>query len=88
MTRLAGKRAVVTGAARGIGAAIAHRFASEGAAVALVDLQGERLKETSASLGDAPAVVADLADPTQARGAVDSAASALGGLDILGMIMH
>ena len=41
MERLAGKRALVTGAASGIGRAIAARFVLEGARVALVDLRGE-----------------------------------------------
>jgi NAD(P)-dependent dehydrogenase (short-subunit alcohol dehydrogenase family) len=82
VTRLAGRRAVITGAARGIGYAIAQRFAGEGAAVALVDIQAERLKEAAGTLG-APAVVADLAVPDEARGAVDEAAARLGGLDIL-----
>jgi NAD(P)-dependent dehydrogenase (short-subunit alcohol dehydrogenase family) len=55
VTRLAGRRAVITGAARGIGYAIAERFATEGAAVALVDVQAEQLKEAAGTLG-APAV--------------------------------
>jgi 3-oxoacyl-[acyl-carrier protein] reductase len=83
VTRLAAKRAVVTGAARGIGFAIARRFADEGATVALVDIQADRLKDAAAALGDAPAVVADLAEPDQARTAIHDAAAALGGLDIL-----
>jgi NAD(P)-dependent dehydrogenase (short-subunit alcohol dehydrogenase family) len=83
VTRLAAKRAVVTGAARGIGFAIARRFADEGATVALVDVQADRLKDAAAALGDVPAVVADLAQPDQARTAIHDAAAALGGLDIL-----
>ena len=83
MTRLAGRRAVVTGAARGIGYAIARRFVEEGAAVALVDVDGDRVKEAARTLRTAPAIVADLADPMQARAAVDEAAAGLGGLDVL-----
>ena len=83
MTRLAGRRAVVTGAARGIGYAIARRFTDEGAAVALVDVDADRASHAAVTLADAPVVVADLADPTQAHAAVDEAAERLGGLDIL-----
>jgi NAD(P)-dependent dehydrogenase (short-subunit alcohol dehydrogenase family) len=83
VTRLASRRAIVTGAARGIGYAIAHRFTVEGATVALVDVDAERVKDAAGTLGEAPAVVADLADPGQARAAVEEAAAALGGLDIL-----
>jgi 3-oxoacyl-[acyl-carrier protein] reductase len=83
VTRLAGRRAVVTGAARGIGYAIARRFTDEGAAVALVDVDADLVKEAAGTLGAAPAVVADLADPAQARTGVEDAAAALGGLDVL-----
>jgi 3-oxoacyl-[acyl-carrier protein] reductase len=82
VTRLDGRRAVVTGAARGIGRAIAERFAAEGAGVALVDVRGDDVEKVAADL-DAPAVVADLADPREAGRAVVDAAHALGGLDIL-----
>jgi NAD(P)-dependent dehydrogenase (short-subunit alcohol dehydrogenase family) len=80
--RLAGRRAIVTGGARGIGFGIAERFAAEGATVALVDLRAEEVKAAAAAL-DGAAVVADLADADQARAAVREAADAIGGLDVL-----
>jgi 3alpha(or 20beta)-hydroxysteroid dehydrogenase len=51
--RLAHKVAIVTGAARGSGAVIAQRFASEGARVVVADVLDERGKETAATIGDA-----------------------------------
>jgi NADP-dependent 3-hydroxy acid dehydrogenase YdfG len=53
---------VVTGAARGIGAAIARRFAEEGYLVVGVDRDGDPLRETLAELPDAQAVVGDVTD--------------------------
>ena len=61
MARLAGKRALVTGAARGIGAAIAARFREEGAEVIVNDLDLERASATAERIG-ATAVAADVAD--------------------------
>jgi 3-oxoacyl-[acyl-carrier protein] reductase len=61
MARLSGKRALVTGAARGIGAAIAARFRQEGAEVIVNDLDLERANDTAKRLG-ARAVAADVAD--------------------------
>ena len=81
--RLAGRRAVITGGARGIGFGIARRFTDEGASVALIDLLADEVKAAATSLGGGPAVVADLADATQAVAGVQQAADALGGLDIL-----
>jgi 3-hydroxybutyrate dehydrogenase len=59
---LAGRRALVTGAASGIGLAIAERLASAGAAVVMTDLPGERLDEAAAGVEGATAVGADLSD--------------------------
>ncbi|MGD0935193.1 MAG: SDR family NAD(P)-dependent oxidoreductase, partial [Streptosporangiaceae bacterium] len=68
MNRLIGKRALVTGASRGIGAAIARRLAAEGAAVAINYRSGrdaaEALaKELAATGGQAVALQADVSDP-------------------------
>jgi 3-oxoacyl-[acyl-carrier protein] reductase len=80
--RLAGARAVVTGAARGIGAAIAARLHAEGAAVAVLDRLEERGRDTARAL-DGVFVAADLADPASARAATAAAVDQLGGVDVL-----
>lgn len=88
MSRLAGKRALVTGGSRGIGAAIAMRLAREGANVALTyersaDKAAEIVKAIEALGRKGAAVAADSADPEAVKRSVDEAAKALGGLDIL-----
>lgn len=88
MSRLAGKRALVTGGSRGIGAAIAMRLAREGADVALTyersaDKAAEIVKAIEALGRKGAAVSADSADPEAVKRSVDEAAKALGGLDIL-----
>jgi 3-oxoacyl-[acyl-carrier protein] reductase len=85
--RLAGRRALVTGAASGIGQATALRLCQSGARVALNDLPGERLDAAVAALlaqgFDALAAPGDLGAARSAREAARHALAALGGLDYL-----
>ena len=88
MNQLNGKRALVTGGSRGIGAAIATALAAQGAAVAITfersRAQASRVvEEIEARGGRAVAIQADSADPAAIRRSVAEAVSALGGLDIL-----
>ena len=85
--RLAEKRALITGAASGIGAASARRFAAEGAAVVIADVQEESEAQVAAEIqaagGKAHFLRADVTDREDCRRMVRSAAARLGGLDIL-----
>ena len=82
--RLAGKRAVITGAARGIGAAAARRFAAEGAELLLVDLLAEPLEALAAEIGGAAtAWPADVAEESGTKGYVAKAVEVMGGLDVV-----
>ena len=80
--RLAGRRALITGAARGIGAEIAATFRREGAELALLDIDIDRLLNTAAPL-DAIALEVDLADVESTIDVVGRAIDGLGGIDIL-----
>ena len=88
MTNLAGKRALVTGGSRGIGAAIALALAENGADVALTfQASAARAQQVVTSIERlgrrAVAIQADSADPAAIRRSVEEAVAALGGLDIL-----
>ncbi|WP_199087767.1 SDR family oxidoreductase [Bosea sp. ASV33] len=76
--------AIITGAADGIGWALARRFAAAGCRVALADIAGERAAARAAELGaDHIALACDVSDEASVRAAVAAAASGLGGIDIL-----
>ena len=83
MNDLSGKVAIVTGAAGGIGAAIAQRFIKEGATVMLVDRHEGPLGDLIATLGPrASAWVADVADEAVTQRFVAATVERFGGLDI------
>lgn len=87
MDTLAGKRALITGAASGIGRATALLFAREGAAISIVDLDEAGGQAVAQTIGDegAPAVVipCDVTQGAECEQAVQQTIGELGGLDIL-----
>jgi NAD(P)-dependent dehydrogenase (short-subunit alcohol dehydrogenase family) len=87
VNRLSGKVALITGGGRGIGRAIALRFASEGAAVMLAATKREALEATAGEIrktgGRAATVIADVSDEAAVKSMVAGTLSELGRLDIL-----
>lgn len=84
MGRLDGRGALVTGGARGIGRAIARRFAEEGAKVCVVDLDGEAAQETAAKLpGEAFGLALDVSDRAAVDRKIVEVAERCGRLDVL-----
>jgi 3-oxoacyl-[acyl-carrier protein] reductase len=84
--RLDGKVAVVTGASRGIGLAVAHRLVAEGARVVITARKVEALEEAVAGLGGpetALAVAGNAADPEHQDHVIDTAVGRFGALDLL-----
>ena len=85
--QLQGRRALVTGAGRGIGEAIARRFCEEGAAVAVTDRDGGAAESVAAELRTAGHSVRsdtlDVADEHAVVRCLDAAAAAFGGLDLV-----
>jgi len=80
------KVAVVTGAARGIGLAIARRFLDDGYRVALLDIDAQTLTKAAGCLGQQDRVLAlecDVADPVQVNTSVDQVTKRFGRIDVL-----
>ncbi len=80
---LEGRRVLITGAARGIGAALAERLHQRGARVAIVGLEDDLLAEVAARCGNAHWEHCNVADREQVDRAVENAVEALGGLDVV-----
>ncbi|MDX1418886.1 MAG: SDR family oxidoreductase [Rubricoccaceae bacterium] len=89
MQRLSGKATLITGAGAGIGEAIAHKFAREGAHVLLNGLPGDPVEDVAAAVRDRyPEVtvatyLGDVAEPEHAEACVQAALDAFGTLDVL-----
>ena len=82
----AGRIAFVTGAAGGIGKAIATRLAAEGACVVVADLDLDRANAAAAEIGTSDVAVGvqvDVSDPAQVQAAIDAASLAFGGVDLV-----
>ncbi len=84
MRRFEGRVAAVTGAARGIGKAVAQRLAREGAVVVAVDIKGDGAAQTAKAIGGgAIAETCDIGDPDAVAGLFAAVAARCGKLDVL-----
>ena len=88
MERLLDKKAIVTGAAQGLGAAILERLAQEGCDASGWDVNAEKMAETAAAISESTgrrilAQSVDITDAAGVRAAIEEAVAELGGLDIM-----
>lgn len=85
MEDLQGKVAVVTGAASGIGLALSHAFAAQGAKVVMADIEADALERAAAELGDAEVrtVVCDVSDRAQVDALRDATLDAFGAVHLV-----
>ena len=85
--KLDGKVCIITGAAQGIGKAIAERLASEGASVVIVDVNGELAEETAAEIRadgyPALAVKVDVTNRDEVKAMIDRTVEEFGKLDVM-----
>ena len=81
---LEGKRTLITGAARGLGLAMAELFAQRGARVAIADLDGAAAERAAASIGgEAIALTCDVTKAADVQAAIAAMVDAFGGLDVM-----
>ncbi len=83
MQRLKGKKAVITGAAQGLGKALAQRMCDEGAHVVVGDINIDNAKDTAKALKNGAAFILDVSDFPSCEAFVNGAVEHLGGIDIL-----
>lgn len=81
--RFAGRTAIITGGASGLGCAVAKRIVDEGGRVALWDVDADRLAETKDAIGATHVEAFDVSDAAAVARATDATAAALGKVDIL-----
>ncbi|MDT8761066.1 SDR family oxidoreductase [Sphingomonas psychrotolerans] len=81
--RFAGRTAIVTGGASGLGRAVARRFVAEGGKVALWDVNADWLEEAKAEVGATHTAMVDVSDAAAVAAAADETSKALGRTDVL-----
>ena len=81
--RFAGRTAIITGGASGLGRAVARRFVAEGGKVALWDVNADAIAEAAAEVGATHTAAVDVSDAAAVAAAADETAKALGRVDVL-----